>query len=42
MRGIPVAADIIVLTPKEYEELKNDELSFASEISRTGVVAYKV
>jgi predicted nucleotidyltransferase len=41
MRGIPVATDMIVLTPVEYEDLKNDELSFASEISRSGVVAYE-
>ena len=41
MRGIPVATDMMVLTPQEYEELKDDELSFASEISKTGVVAYE-
>jgi len=41
MRGIPVATDVMVLTPCEYEELKDDESSFASEISRTGVVAYE-
>ena len=41
MRGIPVAADIFVLTPDEYETLKDDETSFASEISKTGIVAYE-
>jgi len=41
MRGIPVATDIIILTPGEYEKLKDDESSFASEISKTGVVAYE-
>ncbi|MCL2142746.1 MAG: nucleotidyltransferase domain-containing protein [Methanomassiliicoccaceae archaeon] len=41
MRGIPVAMDIFVLTPEEYERLRNDESSFASEISKTGVVAYE-
>jgi predicted nucleotidyltransferase len=41
MRGIPVAMDMIVLTPEEYERLKDDETSFASEISQTGVVAYE-
>jgi predicted nucleotidyltransferase len=42
MRGIPVATDMMVLTPEEYKELKDDESSFASEISKTGVVAYEV
>jgi predicted nucleotidyltransferase len=41
MRGIPVATDMLVLTPEEYKELKDDESSFASEISKTGVVAYE-
>ena len=41
MRGIPVVTDMIVLTPEEYEKLKDDESSFASEISKTGVVAYE-
>jgi len=41
MRGIPVATDMIVLTPGEYERLKDDESSFANEISKTGVVAYE-
>ena len=41
MRGIPVAMDMIILTPEEYEELKDDESSFASVISKTGVVAYE-
>jgi predicted nucleotidyltransferase len=42
MRGIPVAADMMVLTPDEYKKLKDDESSFAKEISKTGVVAYEV
>ena len=41
MRGIPVATDMMVLTPREYEKLKDDGSSFASEISRTGVTAYE-
>ena len=41
MRGIPVATDMMVLTPGEYEMLKDNESSFASEISRTGVTAYE-
>ncbi|MCL2148215.1 MAG: nucleotidyltransferase domain-containing protein [Methanomassiliicoccaceae archaeon] len=41
MRGIPIAMDLFVLTPDEYEELKDDVSSFASVISKTGVVAYE-
>ena len=41
MRGIPVAVDAFVLTPGEYERLKDDGSSFAGEISRKGVVAYE-
>ena len=33
--------DVFVLTPSEYEANKNNEFSFASEIVRTGVVAYE-
>ncbi len=32
--------DVLVLTPSEYEANKDNKYSFASEIVRTGVVAY--
>lgn len=38
---IDLAMDIIVLTPEEFEENRDDPYSFASEIVRTGVVAYE-
>ena len=41
MRNFPVAMDIFVLTPEEYDRLKDDEYSFASEIHKTGKVAYE-
>ena len=39
---IDLAMDIIVLTPEEFEENRDDPYSFTSEIVRTGVVAYEV
>lgn len=39
--GCYMPMDIFVLTPEEYEENKDNRLSFASEIVRTGVVAYE-
>lgn len=33
--------DVLVLTPSEYEANKDNKYSFASEIVRTGVVAYE-
>lgn len=37
----PLPMDIYVLTPEEYESNKDNKYSFASEIVRTGVVAYE-
>lgn len=39
--GIRVPKDIIVMTPSEFEEKKDNEFSFTHEIVRTGVVAYE-
>ena len=38
---IDLAMDIIVLTPEEFEENRDDPYSFTSEIVRTGAVAYE-
>ena len=38
---IDLAMDIIVLTPEEFEQNRDDLYSFTSEIVRTGVVAYE-
>ena len=40
-RDLILEKDIIVVTPKEYEERKDDEHSFIHEIVSTGVVAYE-
>jgi len=40
-RKLVVDADVIVVTPKEYEENKDNEYSFIHEIVSTGVVAYE-
>lgn len=39
--SIDLPMDIIVLTPEEYEANKDNPHSFASVISKTGVVAYE-
>ena len=39
--SIDLPMDIIVLTPGEYEANKDNPHSFASVISKTGVVAYE-
>lgn len=48
-RGVPIKLclhdilidkDIIVVTPEEFEQEKDDEYSFVNEIVRTGYVAY--
>lgn len=41
MTDFMMPMDVFVLTPSEYEANKNNEFSFASEIVRTGVVAYE-
>jgi len=38
---IDLAMDIIVLTPEEFEENRDNPYSFTSEIVRTGAVAYE-
>ena len=38
---IDLPMDIIVLTPKEFMENKDDPYSFASEIVKTGAIAYE-
>lgn len=40
-RKIVLDADIIVVTPEEYEENKENEYSFIHEIVSTGRVAYE-
>jgi len=40
-RKLVVDADVIVVTPEEYEENKDNEYSFIHEIVSTGVVAYE-
>lgn len=39
--GIKIPKDILVVTPEEFEENKNNKYSFVSEIVRTGEVAYE-
>ena len=39
--SIDLPMDIIVLTPEEYEANKDNPHSFASVISKTGIVAYE-
>ena len=39
--GIRIPKDILVVTPEEYEENKNNKYSFVSEIVRTGEIAYE-
>ena len=39
---IDLPMDIIVLTPEEFIENRDDPYSFVSEIVRTGIVAYEV
>lgn len=39
---IHVDKDIIVVTPAEFEDEKDDEYSFINEIVNTGYVAYEV
>lgn len=41
LAGEYVPMDIIVLTPEEFEEHRDDRYSFTSEIVRTGKVAYE-
>lgn len=36
-----MAMDLFVLTPEEYEANKDNKYSFASEIVKTGMVAYE-
>ena len=38
---IDLPMDIIVLTPEEFIENRDDPYSFVSEIVRTGIVAYE-
>ena len=38
---IHIPKDILVLTPEEFEQDKDNALSFTSEIVRTGKVAYE-
>ena len=40
-RKLLLDEDVIVVTPEEYERLKDDEHSFIHEIVSTGVVAYE-
>lgn len=40
-RNMVIDADVIVVTPEEFEENKDNEHSFISEIVSTGVVAYE-
>ena len=37
---LPVPKDVIVVTPEEFDEWKDDEYNFIYEIVRTGYVAY--
>ena len=37
---LPVPKDIIVVTPEEFDEWKDDEYNFIYEIVRTGYVVY--
>jgi len=39
---VPISMDILVVTPEEYEANKDNEVSFMSEILRTGEVAYAI
>ena len=38
---IDLPMDIVVLTPEEFMESRDDPCSFVSEIVRTGTVAYE-
>ncbi len=40
LMGLRVPKDIIVVTPREFDERKDDEYNFIYEIVRTGYVAY--
>ena len=39
--GIPLAMDILVITPEEFRTYKDDNRSFIKEIVRTGKIAYE-
>lgn len=41
LHDIRIDKDIIVVTPEEFEQEKDDEYSFVNEIVRTGYVAYE-
>ncbi|MCL2786305.1 MAG: nucleotidyltransferase domain-containing protein [Methanomassiliicoccaceae archaeon] len=39
--GIPLAMDILVITPEEFSAYKDNDGSFIKDIMRTGKVAYE-
>jgi len=39
---VPIPMDILVVTPEEFEANKDNDISFMSEILKTGKVAYAV
>ena len=41
LRGVKMPMDIIVLTPEEFEEQKDDPFEFVHEIMSTGIVVYE-
>ena len=41
LRGIKVPIDLLVYTSKEFDEWKDTEASFISQINKTGTVLYE-
>ena len=41
LRGIMIPMDIVVVTPEEFEEQKDDPFEFVHEIMNAGIVVYE-